>query len=142
MGRMTQRRCRWIPFYRRLADTRCRFLFRTSGGVCNTPLPYQSIEATSIHSPPLENISRANDPKALPSETILGAADPKAPSRVGAYCIRPTQCPGRRNSIQERLPATRRRFLFGSFEGVCFCALPYRPTGATSIHSLPLETNL
>ena len=48
-------------------------------GVCNTPLPYRPTGATSVHSPLLENISRANDPKAPPSENILRANDPKAP---------------------------------------------------------------
>ena len=76
---MTRRRCRWKPFYRRLADTRRRFLFGSFGGVCNTPLPYRPIEATSIHSPSSGTILWANNPKVLPLETILGANDPKAP---------------------------------------------------------------
>ena len=46
------------------------------------------------------------------------------------YCWKP---------FYRRLAATRRRFLFGSFGGVCNTPLPYRPTGATAIHSLSSE---
>ena len=143
------------------------FLVWNIGGVCNTPLPYRPTEATSIHSPPLGTIlwaprghtlpflvwniegvcfctlpyrpTGATSIHSLPSGTILWADDPTVSPRVGAYCIRPTQCPVRGNSIQERLADTRCRFLFGSFGGVCNTPLPYRPTGATAIHSLPSE---
>ena len=84
-GRPPFIRRHWKPFYRRLAATRRRFLLGISGGVCNTPLPYRPTGATAIHSPP--------------SGTILWADDPKVSPRVGAYCIRPTQCPSRGNYI-------------------------------------------
>ncbi len=75
---LTRRRCRWIPFYRRLAATRCRSPFGSFGGVCFCALPCRPTGAPSIHSPSSENISRADNLKALPLENILEANDPKA----------------------------------------------------------------